>query len=175
VSSRPERDAPPDAQESGIPSGPPSSGPSSRTSSRERWKILVDAVEESYEYFLAYAAQGVSGTPESGSGGRIRDFVKRMEVALDGVAEAFEAVVRDGNAEPAAVWRDLIDVLRRDAESARAAVRVVASREAISSELVDNLNANIHLRAVLTDLFLMDEALDPDGSGRYPHSCVDVT
>jgi len=29
----------------------------------------------------------------------------------------------------------------------------------MSSQLVDNLNANIHLRALLTDLFLVDEAL----------------
>jgi hypothetical protein len=29
----------------------------------------------------------------------------------------------------------------------------------ISSPLVDNLNASIHLRALLTDIFLIDEAL----------------
>ena len=28
----------------------------------------------------------------------------------------------------------------------------------ISSEIVDNLNASIHLRALLTDLFLLSEA-----------------
>jgi hypothetical protein len=33
------------------------------------------------------------------------------------------------------------------------------SQPAISSQLIDNLNASIHLRALLTDLFLLDEIL----------------
>jgi hypothetical protein len=33
----------------------------------------------------------------------------------------------------------------------------VLSKPDISSQLVDNLNASIHLRAVLTDIFLLDE------------------
>jgi len=48
-------------------------------------------------------------------------------------------------------------VLRRDAADALAAVELVAAQSAISSQLIDNLNASIHLRALLTDLFLIDE------------------
>ena len=33
------------------------------------------------------------------------------------------------------------------------------AQPAISSQLIDNLNASIHLRALLTDLFLIDEIL----------------
>ena len=40
-----------------------------------------------------------------------------------------------------------------------AALRIVQSRSGISSQLIDNLNVSTHLRAVLTDLFLLDEAL----------------
>ncbi len=32
------------------------------------------------------------------------------------------------------------------------------SREKIASLLIDNLNASVHLRALLTDLFLIDQA-----------------
>jgi hypothetical protein len=35
----------------------------------------------------------------------------------------------------------------------------VLEQVSISSQLVDNLNASIHLRALLTDLFLIDEVL----------------
>jgi hypothetical protein len=35
----------------------------------------------------------------------------------------------------------------------------VLDRDAISSQLIDNLNASIHLRALLTDLFLIGEVL----------------
>jgi hypothetical protein len=44
---------------------------------------------------------------------------------------------------------------------ANGAVRLVLARPDISSQLVDNLNASIHLRALLTDLFVVDEALKP--------------
>jgi hypothetical protein len=35
------------------------------------------------------------------------------------------------------------------------------AQDKIGSEMVDNLNASIHLRAVLTDLFLYSEVLKP--------------
>jgi hypothetical protein len=37
----------------------------------------------------------------------------------------------------------------------------VLAQPAIGSQLIDNLNASIHVRALLTDLFLIDEALKP--------------
>ena len=50
-------------------------------------------------------------------------------------------------------------VIDRDARDSQAAVQLVVAQSAISSQLVDNLNASIHLRALLTDLFLIDEIL----------------
>ena len=48
---------------------------------------------------------------------------------------------------------------RDDAKRAAAAVDLALSVPSISSQLVDNLNASIHLRALLTSLFLVDEAM----------------
>jgi hypothetical protein len=79
---------------------------------------------------------------------------------LDGLAEALGAVIVEGASEPAEAWADLLDVVAGDAKAALAAVRLVAARPGISSQLIDNLNANIHLRALLTDLFLVDELID---------------
>jgi hypothetical protein len=50
-------------------------------------------------------------------------------------------------------------VIVDDARKSGAAMALVLAQEAISSELVDNLNASIHLRALLTDLFLLSETL----------------
>ena len=47
----------------------------------------------------------------------------------------------------------------RDARDAQAAVQLVLAQKSIGSQLVDNLNASIHLRALLTDLFLFDDIL----------------
>jgi hypothetical protein len=51
-----------------------------------------------------------------------------------------------------------------DARVALAAIRLALARADISSQLIDNLNASIHLRALLTDLFIVDEALKPPKS-----------
>lgn len=122
-------------------------------------KARIDAIEESYEFFLAYAAQGLTTDRAAKAGGQIRDFLAKTEGALDGlgarVGEAVDAV----SAQPAGAWSDFVNVVSRDADAALAAVRLVAAQEGISSQLVDNLNANIHLRALLTDLFLVDELL----------------
>jgi hypothetical protein len=48
-------------------------------------------------------------------------------------------------------------VLDRDCRDALAAMELVLAQPVISSQLVDNLNASIHLRSLLTDLFLLDE------------------
>ena len=67
------------------------------------------------------------------------------------------AVVSAGGAT--ADFEDFLRVLASDTVAARAALKVVLSRPGISSQLVDNLNVSTHLRAVLTDLFLLDEAV----------------
>jgi len=48
-------------------------------------------------------------------------------------------------------------VLDRDANDSLAAIEMVRAQPVISSQVIDNLNASIHLRALLTDLFLIDE------------------
>ena len=116
----------------------------------------IDAIEEAYEFFLAYAAQGVSGDGGK-TGGQLRTFLASLTEALDGLAGSVAAAA--GGMQPADGWKDLCSVVERDAFAAHAAVRLVAAQPSISSQLVDNLNANIHLRAVLTDLFLVDELL----------------
>jgi len=57
-------------------------------------------------------------------------------------------------------YRAFFDVLVRDAASSAAVVDLVLAQPGISSQLIDNLNASMHLRALLTDLFLVTEILD---------------
>jgi hypothetical protein len=52
-------------------------------------------------------------------------------------------------------------VVETDAAATLAAIRLVSARSGISSQIIDNLNANIHLRALLTDLFLVDDLIEP--------------
>jgi hypothetical protein len=122
-------------------------------------KARCDAIEEWYEFMLAYAAQGVVDEASSQSAGQLREFLARAEAALTGLGDAYRAVVERDGLEHADRYRAFIDVLDRDARSAVAAVRLVMAQPSITSQIVDNLNASIHVRALLTDLFLLDEVL----------------
>lgn len=121
----------------------------------------VDAIEESYEFFLAYAAQGVPGEQESAAAGQVRGFLQRMEEALVVLADLFAAAVAERDAAAQAACLPFLDVLRRDADASLAAIRLVQAQPVVSSQMIDNLNALIHLRALLTDVFLIDEILNP--------------
>ncbi|MSO82004.1 MAG: hypothetical protein EXQ53_01720 [Acidobacteria bacterium] len=116
---------------------------------------------------LAYAAQGLSGDAGSQSGGQLREFLTRAAAALTGIGDVFAALIERDGLEPSARYRAYGAVLERDARDSLAAVDLVLAQPSISSQLVDNLNASIHLRALLTDLFLIDEILkSPPASTR---------
>lgn len=131
----------------------------------DRLKERIDHVEAAYEFMLAYAAQGVTGEEEGGSVTEIRSQLKRADEALEGLAELFKEVVATWALKPAEPYRSFIGALERDAASAQAAIQLVLAQRAISSQLIDNLNALIHLRSLLTDLFLIDEILKPRQTG----------
>ena len=115
-------------------------------------KARIDLIEEGYEFFLAYAAQGLTDDAASKVGAMVRDYLRRYDEALDGLDGAFRPHLPAGDAAESA-----LAVLRRDAEASRAFVRLVAAQSTVSSQLIDNLNASIHLRALLTDVFVLGE------------------
>ncbi len=108
----------------------------------------IETIESGYEYLLAYAAQGKNTDVTGGNAvsevrtrlERMADAASKIAVALDGDNSTFRWVVVD------------------DARKSHAAISLVLEQSGISSEIVDNLNASIHLRALLTDLFLLSEA-----------------
>jgi hypothetical protein len=116
-----------------------------------------DAVEECYEFMLAYAAQGLPRDSGSSSGEKLRGLLGRAAAAASNIPGAYEAAINQGDLQPVDEHRAFLSVLTRDAGDALAAMVLVLAQPAISSQLVDNLNASIHLRALLTDLFLIDE------------------
>jgi hypothetical protein len=118
---------------------------------RAELNARCDAIEECYEFMLAYAGQGLA---DEHSG---RQFLTKCERALTGLADFISNFVKRLNVESAAPYTAFMHVIDRDARDAVAAVRLVLAQPSISSQLVDNLNASIHLRALLTDLFLIDE------------------
>ncbi|PYU27233.1 MAG: hypothetical protein DMG32_07980 [Acidobacteria bacterium] len=119
-----------------------------------------DAIEKCYEFMLAYAGQGLSGDEGSSSSGQVRDYLERAADAVSGLAQAYQAAKQE-NLDHAERYSAFLGVLERDARDSLAAIQLVLAQTTISSQLIDNLNASIHLRALLTDLFLIDEILKP--------------
>jgi hypothetical protein len=127
-----------------------------------------DAIEECYEFMLAYAAQGLPSDEGSRAGGQIREFMRRAVKALAGLAESCARAVRREGLEPLDRYEAFFAVVDRDARDSLAAIELVLAQPAISSQLIDNLNASIHLRALLTDLFLVGEILSAQALPKKP-------
>jgi len=120
----------------------------------------IDVIEEAYEFMLAYAAQGRRGEDDDAGSG-IRERLARAQAALAIIAAAkLEDVAK---APGAGATAEFLDVVRQDAARARAAFAFVSAQSAIGSQIIDNLNASTHVRTLLTDLFLLDEALKISG------------
>jgi hypothetical protein len=112
----------------------------------------IDTIERGYEYLLAYAAQG----RQEETGTELRERLTLMHAALTAMQGSIPAAIasRDESLGTAAFTA----AVERDVAVARGAIGVVLSRQRIASLLVDNLNASVHLRALLTDLFLIEQA-----------------
>ena len=112
----------------------------------------IEVIERGYEYLLAYAAQG----RQDDAGTELRATLVQMHAALTDMQGSIRAAFA-GVPAPSGVT-DFTDAVERDVKAARGAIGVVLSRVRIASLLVDNLNASVHLRALLTDLFLIEQA-----------------
>jgi hypothetical protein len=118
-----------------------------------------DTIEECYEFTLSYAALGLPTDEGSPQGKQLRHQLGRAVEALRGMEQSYRAAIKQEELEPAAPYDAFLPILARDAEDARVAFELVLAQPGISSQLIDNLNASMHVRALLTDLFLVTEIL----------------
>jgi hypothetical protein len=118
---------------------------------------FCETIEDCYEFTLSYAAKGLSTDGGSEPGRQLREKLTRAMAAMRGLGAGCAKSVRALQLAPAEKYDAFFAVLARDAESSIAAIDMVLAQPVISSQLIDNLNASIHLRALLTDLFLISE------------------
>jgi hypothetical protein len=119
----------------------------------------IDAIERAYEYMLGYAGQD-RASDRDGQPCEIRDHLKRADEAFAALAQATLAGLglpdKPGSR---AAYEAFVEVVREDARKSREAVALALRQPDISSRLIDNVNALVHIRALITDLFVIDEAL----------------
>jgi hypothetical protein len=119
-----------------------------------------EAIEACYEFTLSYAARGLQSNDGNDAGRLLRDHLERAAGAMRGLDQSCRDLPEQVQLANAEKYEAFFEVLKHDAERAVAAVDLVLAQRAISSQLVDNLNASIHLRALLADLFLVTEILE---------------
>jgi hypothetical protein len=118
-----------------------------------------EAIEQCYEFMLGYAAQGLPNELGSESGAQVREFLNGAVEALGGLAEACATAMLEETLERGGRFPAFLAVLDRDAHDTLAAMELVLAQPAISSQLIESLNASMHVRALLTDIFLLGEVL----------------
>ena len=131
---------------------------------REELARRAEAIEGGYELMLGYAAQGLPTDQGAANSGQLRDHLKRFEAALTGLAGTYRECAKALGVGPADALDGFLEALARDAAATQSALRLLLGQPGISSQMVDNVNASIHVRALLTDVFIVDEILKT-GSG----------
>lgn len=141
-------------------------------SAREQLAKDIDTIEGAYEFFLAYAAQGLGREAEGTRvEGQFREHLGGMLEAANRLAEMVDRLLEEEQVSSRAQLLAFHGILQVDAARAAAALALVQAQPVATSQLVDNLNASLHVRTLLTDLFLLDEVLEL-GAGKSAASEV---
>lgn len=126
---------------------------------REELQRRTDAIEGGYELMLAYAAQGLVSDQGAANSSQLRDHLQRFDTALTGLVDVYREAAKVLGVGPTAALNGVLQTLEADAAFTQAALRLALAQPGISSQLIDNINASIHVRALLTDVFVIDELL----------------
>ncbi|MDB4021928.1 hypothetical protein N9467_06265 [Litorivicinus sp.] len=110
----------------------------------------IAQIEESYEYMLAYAAQGRSSEGAGADGASIRNFLDNFMLSAN-VLENWVSTLTDLNSEVKAEFL-------RASKLIKGLIDTVLKKTNISSELVDNMNALMATRHYLTLIFFLDKS-----------------
>src|SRR5580698_3363850 len=99
---------------------------------REDVSARCSAIEECYEFMLAYAGQGLSGKENSQASSQVRDFLNRAVEALSGLGEAYARAVKEEKFQPAERYLAFLAVLEKDALDSLASIHLVLAQSIIS-------------------------------------------
>src|SRR5260370_17831426 len=97
-----------------------------------------EAIEECYEFMLAYAAQGLTSDEGNTSGRQLREFLQRAVNALGGLAAHCATVVREEGRTQGDRFTAFLALLDRDAPDSLPAMDLVLAQPALPSHLTSN-------------------------------------
>ena len=107
----------------------------------------IEDIEVAYEYMLAYAAQGRK-TDIGENSVPIREYLTKMTGALDVIYKYLKDQQNQGA---------FIKAVMEDLMIAKDIVELTLKKKNISSQCIDNVNASVHVRTMITDLFILED------------------
>jgi len=114
----------------------------------------IEKIEEAYEYMLAYAAQGRAEEGAGPDGAQIRTFLKQFSDNVQKLDKGSSEIIKTN---PDA--DDFIQHFKVESEVMVSILKVLLAKDNISSEVIDNTNGLISVRAYLTSLFFIDKSV----------------
>ncbi len=117
-------------------------------------RTQIEAVEEAYEFMLAYAAQGRADEGAGPDGAQIREFLRQFDKAVSAIAGMIDTL--PGIAGETAGFAAS---LKKDSETMSSVLKIMLASDNVSSEVIDNANGLIAVRSYLTSLFFLDKAV----------------
>ena len=114
----------------------------------------IEAVEEAYEFMLAYAAQGRADEGAGADGAHIRMFLAQFDTAVTAIAREVDSL--PGAQGEAAAF---LGAFKADSRTMTSVLKTMLARDRITSEVVDNANGLICVRSYLTSIFFLDKAV----------------
>lgn len=135
------------------------------TDIKKQFAQSVETIERTYEFMLAYAAQGRQREVPASVGMDIRVSMGEMLDALRTLPELVKGVSEASiTGEALATISVFQKQIELDAAAAAVVINAALSVPSIGSQLIDNINASIHVRTLLTDLFIVDDLLQLHGA-----------
>ncbi len=116
----------------------------------------IEAIEEAYEFMLAYAAQGRSDEGAGPDGAHIRTFLGQFADAVAAISEQVATLPGSGGKADG-----FLRAFEADSETMASVLAMMLARDQITSQVVDNANGLISVRSYLTSLFFLDKAVLP--------------
>jgi len=114
----------------------------------------IEKIEEAYEYMLAYAAQGRAEEGAGPDGAQIRTFLKQFSDALKDLDSHTPEIAKENPPS-----KNFLEFFKSEANVMASILEVLLARDNISSEVIDNTNGLISVRAYLTSLFFLDKSV----------------
>lgn len=117
----------------------------------------VSRVEESYEFMISFAGQGIGREIEKSSANQVREYVDQLATALADAVTAARAINEEYDVAGATYYERVLDDLEAEVDEAQGFLALLSAQDRITSQQVDNLNGMSVFQSVVMKLFFLDD------------------